>query len=252
METDQLLMTQNERDRLVALKKTKKKLITQKQAAAEIGVSERQVRRLLRSLKERGDQAVIHAARGRTSNRKIAEELEQRAIEILSQDVYRGFGPTLAAEYLAKQHEVKVGRETLRGWMIKSKLWRATAKHVEEVHTWRPRRSRYGELVQWDTSEHDWLEGRGPKLYLISMIDDATSYTLARFYLAGTVEAHLDLLQRWLRRHGRPLALYSDRHSIFEPQDKGRALPDAETQFGRALRELDIELIRAHSPQAKG
>jgi transposase len=222
LETDQLLMTQNERDRLVALKKTKKKLITQKQAAAEIGVSERQVRRLLRSLKERGDQAVIHAARGQTSNRKIAEELEQRAIEILSQDVYRGFGPTLAAEYLAKQHEVKVGRETLRGWMIKSKLWRATAKHVEEVHTWRPRRSRYGELVQWDTSEHDWLEGRGPKLYLISMIDDATSRLLARFVPHDSTEENLRLLKSYLEKQGRPVSFYTDKASLFANLPKSK------------------------------
>jgi hypothetical protein len=103
-----------------------------------------------------------------------------------------------------------------------------------------------------DASIHDWLEGRGEELVLISMIDDATSHVEARFYAAGTVETHMDLLGRWLRRHGRPLALYTDRHSIFEPQDKGRALPDAVTQFGRALEELAIGLIRAHSPQAKG
>src|SRR4051794_25790679 len=117
-------MTQKERDRLVALKKAKKKLITQKQAAAEIGVSERQRRRMLRSLKERGDKAVIHAARGRRSNRKIAEEKREEAMQILRQDVYQGFGPTLAAEYLAKKHDLRVGRETLRGWMSEAGLWR--------------------------------------------------------------------------------------------------------------------------------
>ena len=141
-------MTQKERDRLVALKKAKKKLITQKQAAAEIGVSERQVRRLLRSLKRRGDKAVIHALRGRRSNREIAGEERERAIRILSQDEYRGFGPTLAAEYLAKKHALEVSRETLRSWMTEAKLWRVKAKRVEKVHTWRPRRSRFGELVQ--------------------------------------------------------------------------------------------------------
>jgi hypothetical protein len=116
----------------------------------------------------------------------------------------------------------------------------------------RLRRACFGELVQMDASEHDWLESRGEEVVLVSMSDDATNATLARFYPAGTTEAHLDLLGRWLRRYGRPLALYTDRHSIFEPQDKGRALPDAETQFGRAVRELGIDLIRAHSPQAKG
>jgi hypothetical protein len=107
-------------------------------------------------------------------------------------------------------------------------------------------------LVQIDASIHDWLEGRGEDIVLITMIDDATGRLLARFYPAGTTEAHMDLLGRWLKKYGRPKALYSDRHSIFEPQDKGKALADALTQFGRALGELDIELIRAHSPQAKG
>lgn len=260
LETDQLLMTQKERDRLVALKKAKKKVITQKQAAAEIGVSGRQVRRMLRKLKERGDGAVIHAAGGRPSNRRIAAEKRQEAIQILSQEVYHGFGPTLAAEYLAKRHGVAVSRETLRGWMITAELWRAKRKRVEKVHTWRPRRSRSGELVQWDTSDHDWLEGRGPKLYLISMIDDATSRMLARFVEHDSTEENMRLLASYLKQNGRPVSFYTDKATLFanlpktkrgELADKDRAeLPP--TQIGRALRELDMEWIAAHSPQAKG
>jgi transposase len=253
-------MTQKERDRLVALKKAKKKLITQRQAAAEIGVSERQIGRLLRSLKERGDKTVIHAARGRPSNRKIGEEKREKAIQILSQEVYRGFGPTLATEYLAKKHDLQVGRETLRGWMTTAKLWRAKAKRVDQVHTWRPRRSRFGELVQWDTSEHDWLEGRGPKLYLISMIDDATSRLLARFVEHDSTAENLRLLQSYLEKHGRPLSFYTDKASLFATPAKvkrgelaGKDQPELPpTQIGRALEELDIEWIAAHSPQAKG
>jgi transposase len=253
-------MTQRERDRLVALKKAKKKLITQKQAAGETGVSERQVRRMLRSLKERGDKAVIHAGRGRPSNRKLAMEVEQRAIEILSQDVYQGFGPTLAAEYLAKKHGVRVGRETLRGWMRDAKLWRAKPKRIEKVHTWRARRSRCGELVQWDTSEHDWLEGRGPKLYLISMLDDATSQMLARFVEHDSTAENMRLLKSYLEQHGRPLSFYTDKASLFANLPKtgrgeiaGKDHPELPpTQIGRALKELDIEWIAAHSPQAKG
>lgn len=260
METDQLLMTQKERDRLVALKKAKKKLITHKQAAAEIGVGERHVRRMLRKLKERGDKAVIHAARGRASNRKIAANVEQRAIEILSREEYRGFGPTLAAEYLAKKHDLQVGRETLRGWMSRAKLWRTQARRVEKVHTWRNRRSRRGELVQWDTSEHDWLEGRGPKLYLISMIDDATSCMLARFVEHDSSEENLRLLQSYLEKNGRPLSFYTDKASLFANPPKSRRGETAEkdapqlppTQIGRGLKELDIAWIAAHSPQAKG
>jgi len=135
-------MTQKERDRLVALQKARKGLITQKQAATELSVSERQIRRLLRVLKNRGDKAVGHASRGRPSNRKLAEGVERRAMEILRQEVYRGFGPTLAAEYLAKKHKIQVGRETLRGWMVEAKLWQAKKKRVEKIHIWRQRRSR--------------------------------------------------------------------------------------------------------------
>jgi len=153
-------MTQRDRDRLVALKKAKKKLITQKQAAEEIGITERQVRRLLRKLREKGDRVVIHELRGRLSNRKLPAETEQQAIALLSDSVYRGFGPTLAAEYLGEKHQMAVSKETLRGWMVRAGLWRAGRRRTEEVHEWRPRRSRCGELVQWDTSDHDWLEGR--------------------------------------------------------------------------------------------
>jgi DNA-binding Lrp family transcriptional regulator len=173
-------MNQAERDRLDALKRAKKKVITQKQAAEEIGVTERQVRRLLRKLQRKGDQAVIHELGGRASNRKLSIELQQQAITILSDPVYRGFGPTLASEYLHKLHQITVSKETLRHWMDKAGLWRAGHVRVVEVHQWRPRRSRCGELVQWDTSTHDWLEGRGETIYLISMIDDATSRLFAR------------------------------------------------------------------------
>ena len=253
-------MTQKERDRLVALKKAKKKLITQKQAAAEMGLSERQVRRMLRKLKKRGDRAVMHAARGRTSNRKIAEEKREKAIQVLSQEVYRGFGPTLAAEYLAKKHNLQIGRETLRGWMITAKLWRAKPKRVEKVHTWRVRRSRCGELVQWDTSEHDWLEGRGPKLYLISMMDDASSGMLARFVEHDSSEENMRLLASYLEKNGRPLSFYTDKAALFTttPKTKRGELTGQDvsepppTQIGRALKELDITWIAAHSPQAKG
>ena len=253
-------MTQKERDRLVALKKAKKKLITQKQAAAEIGVSERHLRRMLRSLKERGDKAVIHAARGRKSNRKMAEEKREQAMRILSQDVYRGFGPTLAAEYLAQKHQVRVGRETLRGWMSQARLWHPKTRRLQKVHTWRARRSRCGELVQWDTSEHDWLEGRGPKLYLISLLDDASSRLLARFVEHDSTEENMRVLATYLETYGRPLSFYTDKASLFANLPKSRrgeltakdVLPLPPTQIGRALQELDIEWIAAQSPQAKG
>jgi transposase len=254
-------MTQVERDRLVALKKAKKKLITQKQAAEEIGVTERQVRRLLRKLRQKGDRAVIHELQGRPSNRKLSAEAEQRAITVLSDPVYRGFGPTLAAEYLHKRHQITVSKETLRRWMAKAGLWKAGRRHAVEVHQWRPRRSRCGELVQWDTSTHDWLEGRGEQMYLISMIDDATSQLFARFVRHDSSEENRRLLWSYLERFGRPLAFYTDKAGMFQvavktkrqEQREGRDRPEMPpTQIARALGELGIVWIPAHSPQAKG
>ena len=255
-------MTQRDRDRLVALKKARKGLITQRQAAEEIGQSERHVRRLLNRLKGKGDAALVHALRGRRSNRKLDEKTKQKALEILRRDVYRGFGPTLAAEYLANEHDIHAGRETVRTWMIEGKLWRASRQRVDKIHQWRPRRSRVGELVQWDTSEHAWLEDRGPKLYLISMIDDASSRLHARFVLHDSTEENMRLVWSYVERHGRPVSYYTDKAGLFQtapktaryatdlPRDERHPLPP--TQIGRALRELDIVWIGAHSPQAKG
>ena len=254
-------MTQADRDRLVALKKAKKKLITQKQAAEDIGVTERQGRRLLRKLRRKGDRAVIHELRGRASNRRLPIEMEQQAIAVLSDPVYRGFGPTLAAEYLHKRHQITASKETVRRWMTKAELWQAGRRRVVEVHQWRQRRSRYGELVQWDTSVHDWLEGRGERIYLISMIDDATSRLLARFVRQDSREQNMRVLWAYLERFGRPLAFYTDKAGMFQvavktkrqEQRDGRDRPEMPpTQIARALRELGIVWIPAHSPQAKG
>ena len=200
-------MTQRDRDRLVVLKKAQKKLIGQGQAARELGITARQVRRLLRRLKNDGDKAVIHQLRGRTSNRKTDEKVRGKAIRILSQEVYRDFGPTLASEYLANKHGIAIGREALRQVMIGAGLWRARAQKTTQDHQWRKRRSCRGELVQWDTSEHDWLEGRGERLYLIHMIDDATSELTARFVHSDSKEENMRLLWSYLERHGRPVAL---------------------------------------------
>jgi hypothetical protein len=255
-------MTQRDRDRLVVLKKAQKKLIQQKQAAQELGITPRQVRRLLRGLKEKGDKAVLHGLRGRPSKRKIGAADRDKIVRILSQEVYRGFGPTLASEYLRDKHAVKIGREALRQIMRAAGLWRAQQQKVETVHQWRQRRSCRGELVQWDTSTHDWLEGRGGQLYLIHMIDDATSEWTARFVPHDSTEENMRLLRTYLERHGRPVAFYTDKASQFHttpkvardvqqlPRDEREPLPP--TQIGRALRELGIVWIAAHSPQAKG
>ena len=254
-------MTQADRDRLVALKKAKKKLITQREAAEELELSIRQVQRLLYGLKKQGDKAVVHGLRGKPSNRRIEEKIERQAVKILSAPVYEGFGPTLAAEYLGKKHGIEASKETVRQWMIRGKLWRAKKEKVKQVHCWRPRRSRFGELVQWDTSEHDWLEGRGEKLYLIAMIDDATSRLFARFVRHDSTEENMKLLWSYLEKFGRPLTFYTDKASLFQTAEKRKrdepgvekdAVEMPPTQIGRALRELGITWIAAHSPQAKG
>jgi transposase InsO family protein len=260
-EGQQLLMTQADRDRLVALKKAKKRLITQREAAEELGISVRHVKRLLSALKKHGDRAVVHGLRGRASNRRIEEEIQSEAVQILSAPVYAGFGPTLAAEYLANKHRIAVSKETARKWMMRAKLWRGKKAKVKQVHTWRPRRSRFGELVQWDTSEHDWLEGRGERLYLIAMIDDATSRLFARFVRHDSTEENMRLLWSYLEKFGRPVSFYTDKASHFQATEKRKrdepgvekdAVEMPPTQIGRALRELGITWIAAHSPQAKG
>lgn len=255
-------MTQRDRDRLVVLKKAQKKLIRQSQAAKELDVSERHVRRLLVRLREGGDKSVIHGLRGRESNRRLSTEMREKAVRVLSGELYRGFGPTLAGEYLAKKHKLAIGRETLRQLMKQAGLWRSRKQRIEAVHQWRARRSSRGEMVQWDTSVHDWLEGRGERLYLIHMIDDATSELLGRFVRSDSTEENMRLLQTWLEHNGRPQSFYTDKASLFRTapkvwrnqkelaRDEREPLPP--TQIGRALRELNIVWIAAHSPQAKG
>jgi hypothetical protein len=246
---DRIPMSQKERDALTIMHAVLRGERTQAEAARLLDKSTRQIRRILRRLQAGGDAALVHGLRGKPSNHQPDPQL-RRAVLAAYRQRYADFGPTFAGEKLA-QEGLRVGPQTLRRWLIAEGLWQRRRRR-DPHRSRRPRRACWGELVQMDASIHDWLEGRGEDVVLLSMIDDATSRTLARFYLAATVEAHLDLLGRWLRRHGRPRALYTDRHSIFQPHDKGRALPDAVTQFGRALRDLDIDLICAPSPQAKG
>jgi transposase len=247
--TDRIAMSQRERDLLKIMAPVLQGKRTQAEAARLADLSVRQVRRLQRKLQQDGDAALVHGLRGKPSNRRLDTQHRQQILAAYRQR-FADFGPTFACEKLAEL-DLHVSPDTLRRWLIAAGLWQRRRRR-DPHRSRRPRRACFGELVQIDASIHDWLEGRGETMVLISMIDDATSRVLARFYPGGTVEAHMDLVWRWLRRYGRPRALYSDRHSIFEPQDKGQLLPDAETQFGRALRELDIGLIRAHSPQAKG
>jgi hypothetical protein len=256
MEQERISLSVRERERLKVLQQVEEGHLKQVEAAQRLRLSDRHVRRLQARLRREGDGAIVHRLRGRRSNRKIPEALTQRALRQLRQARYAGFGPTLAAEHLA-QHGVAVSRETLRKWMSAAGLWQARRRRVKQVHVWRPRRSCWGELVMMDSSPYRWLEDRGPAGHLIAMIDDATSRVWGRLVEHDSTEENLRTLRGWLERYGRPLALYTDKNSLFvtsrrpEWPEQLRDTP-ARTQFGRALAELDIEWIAAQSPQAKG
>jgi len=256
-EQEQLLLTQKQRDRLKVLHEVKQGHLTQRAAAEQLGISERWVREMVRRVRKKGDCAVVHGLRGKPSQRRLGDKLRKRAVEWYRQE-YADFGPTLAAEYLSEKHQITLSKETLRKWLIEAGVWEAKPRRVREVHTWRPRRSCRGELVQWDTSIHDWLEGRSREpIKLIAMIDDATNELFARFVAEDTTTEHMKVLRTYLERHGRPLAFYTDRAGLFRvnPRRKGyteEKTEEGESQIGRALRELGIELIHARSPQAKG
>ena len=255
METERIAMSQRERDRLRVLHEVKQKHLTQVEAAQQLNVSDRHVRRMLVRIRERGDGGIVHRLRGRPSNHKLAAPWEQKILARVRQR-YADFGPTLAVEHLAKDG-LLVSRETLRKWMIQAALWRPRRQRVKAVHLWRERRANFGELVMQDSSPFRWLEDRGPACQLIALIDDATSRIWARFAEHDSTEENLQALGGWLRRYGRPVAHYTDRNSIFRTTrpaqlaEQLRGHP-ARTQFGRALHELGIAWIAAQSPQAKG
>jgi transposase len=250
-------MSQQERDWLDWLKRARDGKLTQREAAERMGVSERWVRKLLRRMNKQGDTVVIHGLRGRTSNRKIPGQTRETALTILRSPEWHDFGPTFAAEQLGKRHGIEVGKETLRSWMMEAGLWKAGCRKIREVHCWRPRRTAFGELVQWDTSEHDWLEGRGAVRYLVRLIDDATSWSWGRFVESDATPQNMAVLWEYLEKNGRMVDVYTDRDSMFTApraaeNSAQRVQKDRLTQIGRGLRELGIGWIAAYSPQAKG
>src|SRR5487761_1743381 len=234
MGPERIELSAKERERLKVLQQVEEGHLKQMEAARRLHVTDRQVRRLQVRLRSEGDRGIVHRLRGRGSNRKIAENSRQSALRELRQACYAGFGPTLAAEHLARRG-TSVSRETLRKWMSTAGLWRPRNRRLKTVHVWRPRRSAFGELVMMDSSPYGWLEDRGPACHLIAPIDDASSRVWGR-----------------LVEHDS-----TDKNSLFvtsrpvQWQEQLRGEP-ARTQFGRALAELNIEWIAAHSPQAKG
>lgn len=255
MEKDILKMSRKEADRLMVLEAVVKREVTQVRAAELLDLSVRQVRRLVGRIKERGPEGIIHRGRGIRSPRKLSEEKAAEIIEVV-RNRYCDFGPTLAAENLREHEGIKISSEKLRQLMLEAGIWKR-ARRRKRIHTWRERKAHCGEMVQLDGSHHDWLEGRGPKLVLMGYIDDATSRCFGRFYDYEGVYPAMDSLKRYIRRYGRPVSLYMDKHSTYKTTrqpslDELLRGESAATQMERACRELGIKVIHADSPQAKG
>jgi transposase len=245
-------MSIEEIKRLKAVQVAMEKHITQKTAASMLRLSERQVRRLVKVVREQGDKGIIHGLRGRPSHRRLSEEAREKVLS-LYQERYPDFGPTFATEKLFECDDIKISDETLRKWLIEAGLWKKRRKR--SIHRqWRQRRECFGQMVQMDGSHHDWLEGRGPKLVLMGYIDDATNTVYGRFYdYEGTLPA-MDSFKGYVEKYGLPMSVYLDRHTTYKSSKKDTEWKGVESlsQFERALKELGVEVIHALSPQAKG
>lgn len=245
------LMSQKEVKRAQVLDLLKAGSINQQEAARRMSISPRQTRRLAKRYQVDGLAGLVSKKRGHASNRQLDKTVSAKALALIGAH-YSDFGPTLACEKLAERHDLRLSIESTRQMMIKAGYWRPRKGGTVCIHPMRERRSRFGEMIQIDGSPHDWFEGRGEYCTLLVFIDDATGQlTQLRFTPTETTLDYMRVLHQHIQMHGVPVSLYSDKHSIFRIHAK-EADPDAETQFARATRELGIESIHAHSPQAKG
>lgn len=253
-----LALSQRNRDRLHLLRQVHERVLTVAEGARRAGISQRQMRRQLRRFEVEGDVVVVHRLRGRPSNRRLPDSLRERALLKAAEAMYQDFGPTLLSEHLARDGEIGlVHPSTLRNWLIEAGRLEPKRRKLRHRRR-RERRAACGELVLMDTSIHDWLEGRsGEEMVLIAMIDDATSRLYARFFRRDTGAANRQLIADYLEAYGRMGALYVDRAGHFRvnfrrKEREEKDLSEARTLIGRGLAALDIELILALSPQAKG
>jgi hypothetical protein len=259
MEEDEdiVMMRQYEISRYQLIKKAIDRDITQKSAAEQIGLTDRQTRRIVKRVKLEGEKGVVHKSRGREGTRHLDPVLKQKILSLYLSD-YSDFGPTLASEKFLERHKIRICEETLRLWLIREGLWRSKKLKSPKHFTWRARKDHLGEMVQMDGSHHDWLEGRGPRLVLMGYIDDATSKFHGSFHkYEGTLPAMISL-DRYIQKHGIPRSMYLDKHATYKnnrlkvQEEQIFKDPQELTQFGRACSQLGIKLIHAHSPQAKG
>ena len=246
-----LRMSQRELTRLEVIQRVKRKTLKQRQAAELLSISVRQVKRLCKAYQASGATGLISKRRGQASNNRLPEKTINKARQLL-RSRYPDFGPTLATEKLAIEG-VSLSVETVRQLLIGEGLWKAKAVRRPVIHQLRERRARFGELVQIDGSPHDWFEGRAPKCTLLVFVDDATSRLMyLQFVAAETTFNYFAAVRSYITEFGKPLAFYSDKFGVFRVNIPNALSGTGLTQFGRALKELDIELICAHSPQAKG
>jgi winged helix-turn helix protein len=245
-------MSKREFNRLEVLLRVQSGRLRITDACELIGLRRRQIFRLLRGLELNGAASLVSKHRGRPSNNRLPAEVRDLAVSLV-RERYADFGPTLAAEKLAELHGCAVSRETLRGWMIAEGLWTDRRHRAPSPHQPRRRRECLGELVQIDGSEHAWFEARGDMCTLLAFVDDATSQLMQlRFVASESAFDYFRATRAYLETHGKPVAFYSDKHSIFRVNNKDAAAGEGITQFGRALMELNIDIICANSPQAKG
>jgi len=252
---DTVVMSLKELRRMHVIRHAMAKKVTQGQAGALLGLTARHVRRLITRLRTEGEAGLAHRGRGQPSNRQPAAGLRAQVLRLYATR-YGDFGPTLAAEHLAKRHGIRLSDETLRRWLLAQGVTHFQRRRRPH-RAWRARKAAVGEMVQLDGSHHAWFEDRGPSCVLMAYVDDASSRVDARFYhYEGTVPA-LDSFRGYIRRHGLPLAVYTDKHTTY----KSSAAPTvaeqldgrpSHSQFERSLAELGVEVIHAHSPQAKG
>lgn len=252
---DIIMIRQKELKRLHVIHRVLNGEITQAEASEILSLSERQIRRIVSRIRQEGDIGIIHKSRGKESSRKLPEKLTERVV-YLYQQKYQGFGPTLFSEKLAELEDIHISDETARKWLIEAGQWERGRKKRQH-RQWRQRKEHSGEMVQMDGSHHDWFEGRGPECVLMAYIDDTTNRVYCRFYeYEGTIPA-MDSFKRYIKKYGIPMSIYFDKHTTY----KSTAEPTIEeeingeeplSEFGRALEELGVKRIYAHSPQAKG
>ena len=250
-----LTMSRKERNRITIMAGIKAKELSQVQAAELLGVSYRQAKRVWRRYQDEGDAGLVHRLRGKLGLRCKAPALRAQVMARWAEERYADFGPTLLAEELAKEGVV-VDHDTVRRWMLAT--GKGTVRRRRQQHRqWRERKPCFGAMVQLDGSHHDWFEGRRAKCVLMVMVDDATNRMRARFSEEETTRASYDVLEGWVRQNGVPGSVYVDRDSIYRCEGEASvadqlAGKERQTQFGRAMGQIGVELILAHSPQAKG